>query len=316
MIELGPGADLFRMVGAFLWLLFLGGLAAALLIPRNPILKGLGAAIVVGVFIAGPLQHAVERKQAREAYISKRDKAMAHFAERCKGAGEFIHRTVDGVDGLFVGKIPVHRYDQANQYAPDVYNRDLTGDDYIRSFLMGRNADGAGIWAGHIDPGNPLKDSDGRMVPDVVVRPGYRWIEGIDPKDGQRYRYAGEFELLSGAKTAVDMIVKRHPPGDPPRYAIEKIDISTPADRALWVAGGALRVIDLETNEIVAERIGFMVDRAQGSTAGARSPWNAAVVNACPPFPIDRKFQGGNAIPSFQARFFVERVLKIKGDKQ
>ena len=39
MIELGPGADLFRMVGTFFWLLFLGALAAALLIPTNPIVN-------------------------------------------------------------------------------------------------------------------------------------------------------------------------------------------------------------------------------------------------------------------------------------
>lgn len=311
MIELGPGADLFRMVGAFIWLLLLGALAAALLIPRNPIVKGMGVAIVVGVFIAGPLQHAMKGKAAREAYISKRDKAMAHFAERCKDAGEFIHRTVEGVEGLFVGGIPAHRFDYAEQNAPDVYNRDLWGDEYIRSFLMGRNAHGAGIWAGHVDPANPLQDEHGRMVPDVIVWPGYRWIEGIDPKDGQRYRYTGEFELLVGAKTAVDLKVKRHPPGDPPpRYAIEKIDISTPADRALWVAGGALRVIDLKTNEILAERIGFMVDPAQGSTTGARSPWSMAKSYACPTF-----HRPPFTTQSFQTRNFVERVLKIKGDQ-
>lgn len=42
---------------------------------------------------------------------------------------------------------------------------------------------------------------------------------------------------------------------------------------------------DLETNEAIAERVGFMIDRGQGSKAGSRSPWSFAVNNACPEFP-------------------------------
>lgn len=45
-------------------------------------------------------------------------------------------------------------------------------------------------------------------------------------------------------------------------------DISTHAEREYGIAGSSLRVIDLETKEVLAERVGYMVDMAQGSRAG------------------------------------------------
>jgi len=41
----------------------------------------------------------------------------------------------------------------------------------------------------------------------------------------------------------------------------------------------------LQTNEVIAERIGYMVDAGQGSQAGGRMPWAFADQNACPSFP-------------------------------
>lgn len=317
MIELGPGADLFRLVGAFFWLLVLGALAAAVLVPRSLAGKVVAAAVVVGLFVAYPGRWAWERKQANDAFRAQRAKALAHYAERCKGAGEFIYRTVEGVEGVFVGEIPQYSAgDLKDQNAKNIYNRDDDGDYYIRSFLLGRNSKDVGVKGGHVDPANPLRDEQGRPVPEAIVRPGYRWIEGIDPKDGRRYRYTGAFEIQPGSVDFLRLYVKRHPPGDPPpRYAIERIDLSTSEDRALWVAGGALRVIDRQTGDILAERIGYMVDPGQGSTAGATSPWMAAVRHACPPFPKDGDFTGSRT-PYYQTRLFVEKVLKTKGDEQ
>jgi len=34
--------------------------------------------------------------------------------------------------------------------------------------------------------------------------------------------------------------------------------------------------IDLETNDVIAEHVGFLIDPGQGSTAGSRSPWDWA----------------------------------------
>lgn len=61
-------------------------------------------------------------------------------------------------------------------------------------------------------------------------------------------------------------------------------DISTREERDYWIAGSSLKVIDLETDEVIAERIGYMVDWAQGVRVGGRSPWLLAANNACPEF--------------------------------
>ena len=80
-------------------------------------------------------------------------------------------------------------------------------------------------------------------------------------------------------------------------------DITTREERDVWIAGSSLRVIDLETNEVMAERIGYMMDPAQGNTSGGRAPWSYATDNACPPF------SGGQVQ---QTEDFVETILKPK----
>jgi hypothetical protein len=89
-------------------------------------------------------------------------------------------------------------------------------------------------------------------------------------------------------------------------------DISTREDREYWIAGGALKVIDLETNEVIAERIGYMMDRGQGDISGGRSPWPLAASHACPSFPVA---PGGQPFKAYQSRDFVEKVLHIKQEK-
>ena len=45
-----------------------------------------------------------------------------------------------------------------------------------------------------------------------------------------------------------------------------------------------MRVIDLTTQSVVAERTGYLIDVGQGSLTGGRQPWFLAQRNACPPF--------------------------------
>lgn len=102
----------------------------------------------------------------------------------------------------------------------------------------------------------------------------------------------------------------------PPRYGVTYDDISTREEREYWIAGSSLKVIDMQTNEIIAERIGYMVDWAQGSRAGQRSPWLFAADNACPGFqwnlnfPVTRSNGGGSSQQPGQTITFVEKVLK------
>jgi hypothetical protein len=101
-------------------------------------------------------------------------------------------------------------------------------------------------------------------------------------------------------------------PGPAPRYGVTYDDISTREDREYWIAGGSLKVIDLETHEVIAERVGYMMDRGQGNTSGERSPWLLAASHACPSFPVA---PGGQPFKAYQSRDFVEKVLHIKQGK-
>jgi hypothetical protein len=60
------------------------------------------------------------------------------------------------------------------------------------------------------------------------------------------------------------------------RYGVEWEDISKPEDRQRWVAGSRFRILDLDRNVVMAERIGYLIEPGFGSRAGARSPWAAS----------------------------------------
>lgn len=237
-------------------------------------------------------------------------RAEAMFAERCKTAGEKIHRTVDNVEGILLMKIRPVGINYGDQFAlTDPYGNDSEGDSYIKSFLKGYH---------------PRLS---RPVPGAPPRLGYHYVEALDSKDGKRYRYTGSVKevthttsiLMGGdGKTTFktkDFVLDRVPaPGSTPRYGVTYDDISTREERDYWIAGSSLRVIDLQTNEVLAERIGYMVDRGQGDRGGGRSPWLFAADHACPTFqrnPFHPIPPGhGASAQAIQTEDFVEKVLK------
>ncbi|MFE8643842.1 hypothetical protein ACFX58_01995 [Sphingomonas sp. NCPPB 2930] len=230
------------------------------------------------------------------------------FQDLCKKSGVFIHRTVENVEGVFLMKLRPENINYGNQYLmDDPYGSDSLGKGYIESFLRGS------FEATH-------------KYPESFKPPlGYLYIEAIDPADGVRYRYTGSVKAVRKMKIDapnVQLELKRNPnfdlniyayildripaPSQPPRYGVTYDDISTRQERDYWIAGSSLKVIDLQTNEVIAERIGYMVDWAQGSQVGGRSPWLLAANNACPEF---APRHGSTAQPR-QASNFVQQVLK------
>jgi hypothetical protein len=128
-------------------------------------------------------------------------------------------------------------------------------------------------------------------------------VESVDPTDGKLYRYTGTMKLPSPPWTPAAIERQERTDGRPigeasyrfalardlipkrvARYGVTWDDISTPQDRQHWIAGGSLKVIDLQTNEVIAERVGYMMDRGLGNSHNGRSPWMAAPDRACPPF--------------------------------
>lgn len=179
------------------------------------------------------------------------EKAEAMFQERCKTAGEKIHRTVDNVEGVMLMKIRPEKDNFSDQFAlDDPYGSDFDGDAYIKSFLNG------------FFEAN-FKRPD---VPANVVYPhvAYRYVEAIDPKDGKRYRYTGRLDDpwrydKSYSITYKRFVLDRNPaPRSSPRYGVTYDDISTHEEREYWIARSSLKVVDLQTAEVIAERIGYL----------------------------------------------------------
>lgn len=263
--------------------------------PRRAAAIACAVALVLSACSSAPSRHALGARLA---------KAEAMFAERCKRSGEFIHRTVEDVEGVYLLKVRPRGINYDNQFElDDPYGSDLGGDGYITSFVRGSyQANMRGMPA----PGSP-------------PRVGYRFVEAIDPKDGQRYRYTGRLEEpwqrdKSFLKGYVRFVLdKALAPALAPRYGVTYDDISTREDREYWIAGSSLKIVDLQTNEVIAERLGYMMDRGQGNNSGGRSPWLLAANNACPSFFRDRPKPynaPASAYQDRQAQIFVEKVLK------
>lgn len=235
------------------------------------------------------------------------------FRERCKTAGEKIFKNVDNVNSIFLVKLRPKKVNFSDQFTlDDPYGSDTGGDGYIENFLRGRPFSGS-------------------ITHKQITRNGYQYIETIDPKDGKRYRYTGSVKVvgrMDAFAPNVQVDLKRNPnfdlniyayvldrvpaTGPMPRYGVTYDDISTREEREYWIAGSSLKIIDLQTNEVMAERIGYMMDRGQGNTSGGRSPWLLAANNACPSFPSG---DGRHPVQIHQTRNFVEKVLQIKQGK-
>jgi hypothetical protein len=229
--------------------------------------------------------------------------AKALFDEHCKKAGVFVHRTVKDVDGILVMKLRPNYVNYGRQFEmDDPFGRDHFGEGYLQSFLRG----------------SYQAETSGQLPPGSPPRFGYRYVEAVDPTDGVRYRYTGRVEEpwqknKSYLKGYLKYVVDKAPaPGAAPRYGLTYDDISTRQDREYWIAGSSLRVVDTQTGEVLAERIGYMWDRGQGNNSGGRSPWLFAANNACPSFyriPGSRPDGHAFSAQSLQALDFVESIL-------
>jgi hypothetical protein len=236
------------------------------------------------------------------------EKAKEMMAERCKRAGEKIHKTVSDVEGILLMKVRHKGINDADQFKlDDPYGSDLGGEGYISSFLT---------------------SSFREPKPDEVEAErsrSYRYVEAEDPAERKRYRYTGSVRevtrkssmLIGGDgkefKTRAWVLDKVLAPGEKPRYGVTYEDISTREEREHWIAGSSLKVVDLHTGETLAERTGYMMDPGQGSRAGNRSPWLMAARYACPAFKgpqpsIDQISQ--------TSRFVLKVLVPGKGDTQ
>lgn len=253
---------------------------------------------------------------SRAPELSERQKtAQAMLEERCKRAGVRIHRTVNDVEGVFLLKVRPSEVNYGDQFRlDDPFGHDFGGMAYVRSFLRG-----------HYEANT--RRSDGAPLTNSLL--GFSHVEAIDPADGKRYRYSGATREVTHVRSVlvggdgrttfktIDFVADATPiTGPAPRYGVTYDDISSREEREYWIAGSSLKIIDLQTNEVIAERIGYMRDPGMGNTSGGRSPWLFALDTACPSFVVGRSnSRPAAAATDYQASRFVQQVLKPKEEK-
>lgn len=214
--------------------------------------------VVLGLASILPIQGYQDyekEKEAAEAYRSHLVKAQALFDERCKTAGETIYKTVNNVEGVLLMKVRPDKVNFSDQYAmDDPYGSDVGGKGYISSFLS--LSGGAAL--------NP-QVAEAR-------RGRFRYIEAVDIVSNKLFRYTGVIKSVNGRDPSFELEVTEmtRPSAS---YGVTYEDISTREDRDNWIAGGLLKVLDLQTNAVIAQRTGYIFDRGLGNTDGGRSPW-------------------------------------------
>ena len=263
---------------------------------RGKLMAGSAALAVVFVLPVGGLTALVIRGQMRaKAAYAERDAAYARLRELCKSSGEFIYRTAENVDGVFLMKLRPTTSPGGDKWAEDPFGSYRDGGDvhegisepYLRAFL------------------NPLSQKP--------PYPYYSYVDLISPVDGKRYRYTGHIVYREGRSHGDFQLrraeVTRKMPI--PRYGVTFDDITEHADRERWwIAGSSLRVIDLKTKEVMGERIGYMMVSWLGGQSLAESyGWNTWTTG-CP-------YEMGLSPTMFETRNFIRRVInpRNRGDK-
>ena len=184
---------------------------------------------------------------------------VAYVKELCaKSGGDKIYKTVDDVEGVF--QMRARNPDPEDQY------RDQFGME---------------------DPwGSAQDDGDDPGIPVGYSNKSYRYLE-MQPEYGKQ---GPPFRRKVGVDTG-RKVSDRTPNAVPERrndpiwehqiFLVTKLrsrygyiteDLSTPEMRKRWIAGGRIKIIDLQTNEVLAERVGYF--RAIGTHA--KLSWSGA----------------------------------------
>jgi hypothetical protein len=245
-----------------------------------------------------------DQKAADAVYREKLAKAKAIFAERCKTAGVVIHRTVNDVEGIELKKVrPTLEFGDKRYFDPmfdgAAMAGEVNGTDYIKQFLM---------YEYHSPDMPGARGSLGPMTSEKrLTRPGalkgYSFIEYVNDADKKSYRCKADWSRdhpnwVDGQHRCEVMGQSQA------RYALDYEDIVDPADRAYWVAGTKLRVIDKQNGEVIAELTRFVFDPGFGGSSTGRWPWqhaNTASSTVCPSI--------ASQPTGKDSRYFVDTVL-------
>ena len=192
----------------------------------------------------------IEERPVKEAAEKRYNEAKAVFDEQCKKAGEKIYRTVDNVDGIMLLKVrptsALHKNDSMFEDAAIVGGRESAEHGYIASFLYRYAIRNTGS-----------------------VKKGYKFVDVLK-EDGSITRYL-DFKHYGSFMQDQDGVIIN--PDNPARYAVTYENNVDPELRKYWVAGVTIKIIDRQTDELLAEKTIFTFESGLGSTATGRQPW-------------------------------------------
>jgi hypothetical protein len=266
------GRDLFKAAGIVYIAICLAALLLALWLPKSAWGKVITASVVLALALILPLQLRQEAAQTQvkvDAAKARYEKAKALFDERCKTAGEKIHRTVQDVTTVEIvdtrGKFAISNFaDQNWKYAG--FPGESNGSQYIAEFLYFH------------------KPSEGNYGRSLGRNPkglrGYRTVAVAEDGEISQYKLLEPENYLNVSDPLEATARKEVVNARQIRFAIQYEDISKPEDRANWVAGGRVSVIDRKDNSLLGEFIRYAFEPGFGNTGGGRSPWDFA--KQCP----------------------------------
>jgi len=220
----------------------------------------------------------------RQATQARMTDGKALFNEKCATvAGEKIYRKVENVEGLLLMKVRPQAGDTewANRDWPGAaFARERQADGFIETFL-GFEQEGGRALDGTPTPVTPQYRGSVSTARNPGGLPGYRYVDVIDEKDNKRYRYTGRWEepwqkdksyLKGYIKFYLDKTTATTPS---PHYGVTYEDHIIPEDRYLGVASSTVKVIDLQTNEVLGEMIRYAWSPGAPSRVNP-SPWLTA----------------------------------------
>lgn len=245
------------------------------------VLAVLAVLVIASILPIKGYRQYLEQQQIAQERRERYRKAKALFDERCKAAGEKIYKTVKGVGGIYLRNIRFRDASGSVLTDPNWPDAALPhepgGDGYIINFLL---------WEHHEDK----RTKKGYLNATPSDMPGYKFVE-VRGGDGFIYRY----QLKIGDRVE---LTKNRSEKIESKYEVAFENFVDSGDRALWVAGTKVTILELKSRELIAEKVWYAMDPGLGDVSGGRLPWAAA--KQCP------AYVGWNAGAT---RFFVDRVL-------
>ncbi len=241
------------------------------------------------------LRHSANEQQAE--YQRRYQQREAEFDQLCRTkAGYKINRVVTDVEGIRLLKVR-HRIQDGDMLAPGAaFAAEAEDDEYISRFLSYRYPS---VTSDNSYPVNVNPDDDSI--------PGFRYVDVLDDKDGKYYRYTGRWDEpwkydKSYLKGYIKFFLDKVPSPQPlARYAVTFEDSVIPEERAKGFASSKVIVLDMQTNEVLAEMVRYVWGPSQ-PTSYTPTPW--LTTDKCP--------MVSDGVSS-ATRQFVDRVLVAKG---